>query len=340
MTATITPHPVCTVRDVRRRTRRRTTLVLALACLAALAAFGVRVLLGDYTITVPDFLRIVGGEQIPGATFILMESKLPRAVAGLLAGAAFGAAGSAFQAMLRNPIASPDVLGLSVGASAGAVFALVVLGWTGTSVALAAGAGALAVALCLLAAGSGLRMILAGIGIAAALTALVHWLLLRAQIYQAQDAMVWLTGSLNGVTWTQLRVLALVVAIALPALAIAATRLRILELGDDAATALGANPRAVRTVVTLLVVTLVATATAVTGPIAFVALLSGPIARRLTGGHLSVPTAAAIGATIVIAADHVAAYALPNLPVGVVTGAAGAPFLLWLLARANSRQEA
>ena len=85
---------------------------------------------------------------------------------------------------------------------------------------------------------------------------------------------------------------------------------------------------------------LVAAATAVCGPIAFVSLLSGPIARRLQGGRLSVPTAAAVGAAITVGADHLAAYHLPNLPVGVVTGAAGAPFLLWLLARARSTQEA
>lgn len=337
---TTTTPAIAAVRDARRRTTRRTRLVLAAAWLTVVAAFAVRVLLGDYTVTVPDFLRILAGEQIPGATFIVTESKLPRAVAGLLAGAAMGGAGGAFQAMLRNPIASPDVLGLSIGASAAAVASIVLLGWSGTPVALAAVVGSLVVAGLLLGAGSGHRMILVGIALAAGLQAVVHWLLLRAQVFQAQDALVWLTGSLSPATWPQLRVLAFVVAGLLPLLVLASTRLRVTELGDDTAAGLGVRPARVRAAVTLLVVLLVAGATAVCGPIAFVSLLAGPIAARLQGGRLSVPTAAAVGAALVIAADHVAAEQLPNLPVGVVTGAAGAPFLLWLLVRNRSLQEA
>lgn len=333
------PDAVATLRRVRRRTTTHSALVLAAAAAATVGAFACRVLLGDFTVTVPDFFRILFGAEIPGASFIVWESKLPRAVAAVLAGGAFGAAGAAFQGMLRNPIASPDVLGLSLGASAAAVVALVVLGWSGTPVAVAAALGALAASGILLTAGAGRRMILVGIGLAAALQAVVHWLLLRAQIFHAQDAMVWLSGSLNPATWSQLRVLAVVVAIGLPLLAFASTRLRVVELGDDAAIALGVRPPRVRASVTLLVVLLVAGATAVTGPIAFVSLLSGPIARRLQGGRVAVVTAAFVGATIVLLADHVAAYHLPNLPVGVVTGAAGAPFLLWLLTRSRHLQE-
>lgn len=331
---------VARVSAVRARARRRTRLVLAGAVAAALAAAAVRVLLGDFTVTVADFLRILGGAEIPGATFLVLESKLPRAVAGVLAGAAFGAAGAAFQGMLRNPLASPDVLGLSLGASASAVAAIVLLGWTGTPVAVVATLGALAVALLLLGCGAGHRMILVGIGIAAACQALVQWLLLRADVPHAQDALVWLTGSLSPATWPQLRVLALVVAAALPLLVLASARLRLLELGDDAAAGLGVRPARVRAAVTGLVVVLTAAATAVCGPVAFVALLAGPIARRLQRGALSVGTAAAVGAAVVVAADHVAAYHLPNVPVGVVTGAAGAPFLLWLLTRSRPLQEA
>lgn len=334
---------------VRARTRRRSGLVLTALVTAWLAAFLVRVLLGDFTITVPDALRIVTGTEIPGASFILMESKLPRALAGTCAGLALGASGATFQAMARNPLASPDVLGITMGSSAAAVFTLVVLGGSGPAVTVAALAGGAAVAAAILllsgaAAGAApYRMILTGVALAAMLTSVVHWVLLTADVYRAHEAMVWLTGSLTGVRWAEIGRMALVVAVALPLLAAVASRLRLVELGDDLAHGLGVPPRQVRAQAMGLVVVLTATATAVCGPIAFVAFLAGPIARRLLGGRTSIPAAAVVGAVIVVVADYLAAYALPgtNLPVGVVTGLAGAPFLLWLLVSTRpSRQEA
>ncbi|WP_148667563.1 iron chelate uptake ABC transporter family permease subunit, partial [Arthrobacter sp. Hiyo1] len=114
--------------------------------------FAVTVLLGSYTVTIPDFFRILtahltGGEKIPGASFIVMENKLPRAVLAILIGLAFGLSGGLFQTMLRNPLASPDVIGISYGASAAAVLAIVVFGASGAAVSAAALAGAIGVAL-------------------------------------------------------------------------------------------------------------------------------------------------------------------------------------------------
>lgn len=336
-------------RRVRARARRRTVLVLTALATAWLAAFLVRTLLGDFTITVPDAVRIVTGTEIPGASFILMESKLPRAVGGTLAGLALGASGATFQAMARNPLASPDVLGITMGSSAAAVFTLVILGGSGPAVTVAALAGGAAVAAAILllsgatAGAAPYRMVLTGVALAAMLTSVVHWVLLKADVYRAHEAMVWLTGSLNGVRWVEIGRMALVVAVALPLLAAVAGRLRLVELGDDLAHGLGVPPRRVRAQALGLVVVLTGTATAVCGPIAFVAFLAGPIARRLLGGRTSIPAAAVVGAVIVVVADYLAAYALPgtNLPVGVVTGLAGAPFLLWLLVSTRpSRQEA
>jgi iron complex transport system permease protein len=177
------------------------------------------------------------------------------------------------------------------------------------------------------------RMILVGVGLAAVLSSVVHWVLLRADIYRAQDALVWLTGSLGSVTWSEISRLAVVVAVALPLLAVVTRQLSVLGLGDDLAAGLGVRAGRLRLTVTALVVLLTASATAVCGPIAFVGFLSGPIARRLARGRTSVPAAALVGAAMVLAADWVSAYAVPGTayPVGVVTGLAGAPVLVWLL---------
>lgn len=334
---------VVEVRHARRHARRRGHLVLGGLLLAWLAAMVVRVLLGDFTITVPDFFRIVlgTGEVGHGAEFVLLESKLPRAVAGTLAGLALGSGGATFQMMARNPLASPDVLGLTMGASAAAVSTLVLFHGSGGAVVVAAFVGAAAVAVALLTLSGSrpgaapTRMILVGIALTAMLTSVVHWVLLRADVYRAHEAMVWLTGSLNGITWTQIGLLALVVALALPMLLATARELHLVELGDDLAAGVGAPPQRVRARALLLVVVLVAATTSVCGPVAFVAFLAGPIARRLGGGRASIGAAALVGAVIVVSADHVGANLIPgsNVPVGVVTGLLGAPFLLWLLTR-------
>lgn len=337
---TAAPEHTASVRGVNRRLARRRALVLAALGALALALFAARVLLGDYTVTIPDFLRILGGENIPVASFLVMESKLPRAAVAVVAGLAFGAAGATFQSVLRNPLASPDVVGVSLGASFGAVFSMVVLGWAGTPVMLAAAAGGLAVTGTLLAfsggRGSGSAahtMILVGIGLGAALSAGIHWLMLRTDVHKAQDALVWISGSTNDVTWRQIAGLAVVVAVLLPLLVVAASRLGVLELGDDLATGLGERPTRLRGTVMLLAVLLVTSATAVCGPVAFLAFLAGPIARALNRGRTTLVGAGLVGACIFLAADYVGAYLVPggNVPVGVVTGLAGGPALLALL---------
>lgn len=334
------------VRQSRRRAGRRGRLVFGLLLLAWVTATLVRALLGDYTITLPDAARILlGVGEVPAAAeVILLDSTLPRAVAGTLAGLALGASGATFQLMARNPLASPDVLGLTMGASAAAVFTLVILGGSGSAVTLAAlvGSGLVALALLTLSGsrpgGGPTRMILVGIALTAMLTSVVHWVLLKADVYRAHEAMVWLTGSLSGVTWPQIALLGTVVALGLPLLLATSRDLHLVELGDDLAAGVGATPARVRAQGLLLVVLLVAATTSVCGPIAFVAFLSGPIARRLLGGRASIAAAALVGAVIVVLGDHVGAYAVPevNLPVGVVTGLIGAPVLLWLLTRERS----
>ncbi len=331
--------------------------------LALLVMFAVYVLLGSYTVTIPDFFTIVinhltGGEKIPGASFIVMEHKLPRATVGTLIGVAFGLAGALLQTMLRNPLASPDIIGISYGASAAAVTAIVIFGASGAVVSWAALGGALGVAAIIYAisrgTGSGAgggsrgnaagnRLILAGVGIAAALHAVVNFLMTRADIRTAADVLVWLNGSLNSATWERAGILTASLLVLVPAVIILAGPLRILELGDDAAAGLGIRVNATRLGLVLTAVGLAAVATAAAGPVAFVAFLAGPIARRLVRKP-SLPASAFTGALIVLAADFFASNIAPVildgtvLPVGVITGALGAPFLLWLLVTSNRKE--
>jgi iron complex transport system permease protein len=332
------------VRAARRRPRRRTRLVVAGLSLLLLGVFAARVLLGDFTFTIPDFFRILLGEEIPGASFILMESKLPRAVLGVLVGVAFGLGGAIFQTTLRNPLASPDIIGVSLGASAAAVFAIVSLDRSGAAVSVAAVGGALGVAVLVrlvAGAGAGYRLVLVGVGVAAALSAVVQYLFTRADVWDAQLVLRWLTGSVSGADWPTIRLLALFLLLLLPVLVWLARSLRITELGEDAAAGLGVPGRRTDGLL-LLAVVLTAVAVAAAGPIAFVSFLAGPIARALNGGRTTLAGAGLAGAVLVVAGDYVADYLLAdvNFPVGVVTGAFGAPFLLWLLTRGRTEGRA
>lgn len=321
--------------------RRHLELVAGLSVLVA-GLVVVRVLLGNYTVTVPDFFRIVSGTTIPGASFIVMEVKLPRAVLGALVGIAFGVSGAVFQATLRNPLASPDVIGVSVGASAAAVVAIVALGLDGWGISVAAVAGALGTAaLVRFVAGDHAthRLILGGIGVQAAMLSVVHYFFTRADEWDAQLVLRWITGSLNLADWSAIRVLLVVLAILLPAIAAASRAMRVIELGDDLALSLGERPA--RSLLLLVLATFLAAAgVAAAGPIAFVAFLSGPVARRLNGGRTTLAGAALVGAALVVGADFIAAELLGdiNFPVGVVTGVLGAPFLLWLVATGRTRR--
>lgn len=332
------------VRRARQAPRRRHHLVLAGLTVALAGAFAARVLGGDFTITLPDFFRILGGARIPGATFILMEDKLPRAVLGILAGAAFGTAGAIFQTTLRNPLASPDLVGVSLGASASAVFGIVVLGLGGPALSVAAVLGALALAAGVrLVAGPGStqRLVLVGVTAAAAMTAVVQYLFTRADEFDALLVLHWLTGSLDDATWPAIGTLGALLIVALPLVAVAARAVPAIELGRDVAAGLGVGRR--RTDLMLgLAVLLTALGVAAAGPVAFVAFTAGPVSRALNRGRSTLPGAALVGALLMVAGDYVAAYAVPGVafPVGVVTGAIGAPFLLWLLASGRTGRRA
>jgi iron complex transport system permease protein len=327
----------------RRRTHERTTLVAGALVIGVFAAFCFSVSVGDFPIRVLDVVPALIGSGNEETRFIVRELRLPRALTGLLVGAAFGCSGAIFQTLARNPLASPDIIGISAGASTGAVAAIVLFHAGATTVALAAFCGALATALAIYVLAykrgiSAYRLVLVGIGLGAVCASLTSYLLTRAQIFQAQRAQVWLVGSLNGSRWEDVRMLVATLLVLTPAAALLARPLRALQLGDDVARGLGVGVQRAYTALLLTGVGLAAVGTAAAGPIAFVAFAAPAITRRLApAAGITLFPAALAGALLVLVADVMGRRVLePNgLPVGVVTGILGAPYLLYLLARAN-----
>jgi iron complex transport system permease protein len=218
----------------------------------------------------------------------------------------------------------------------------VVIGASGTIVSIGALVGTLVTAAVIYGLAykrgvSSYRLVLVGVGIAAVLVAMTSYLLTRAEIFDAQRAYVWLTGSLNGRGWEHVRPVAIAMAVLFPAVVVLGRPLRALQLGDDTAKGLGVAVERNRASLILVAVALVAVATAASGPVSFVAFVSAPIARRLVNAPVTLVPAAMMGALLMLLSDLVArrVFAPTELPVGVVTGIIGAPYLVWLLARAN-----
>ncbi|MBO9196659.1 iron ABC transporter permease [Rhizobium sp. 16-449-1b] len=325
----------------RRRGRRHAAVVLALLLLV-IAIFAFTLSVGQ-TVTPPgDVLRVLMGETVPGASFTVGQLRLPRAVLAILAGLSFGLGGVAFQVMLRNPLASPDIIGISSGAGAAAVFAIIVLSMKGPFVSIFAVVAGLGVALLVYGLSSrngvaGTRLVLVGIAVSAMLESIISYILSQAPAWNLQEAMRWLTGSVNGVQLGQALPLLLSLIVFGGLLLSRSRDLEALRLGDDTAAALGVRVSRTRIIIIIGAVGVIATATAVTGPIAFVAFLAGPIAARIVGGSgsLLVPSAL-IGAVLVLGGDYIGQFLLPGrYPVGVVTGALGAPYLIFLIVRVN-----
>lgn len=331
--------------DLARRHAARRARTVVLVLIGAAAAIAVTSLsIGDYPLSIGQLWDVLVGGGDRAERYVVFQVRLPRLAMALLAGAALGVAGALLQSILRNPLASPDLLGISGGSTLAAVFGLLVLGITGPALAGLAFVGGLLASLLLLAAArgqaAGFRLILAGIGVSFLSASVVGYLLTRAQLPQAQSALVWITGSLSTTPWWQVLVLAATWVVTVPALVVLARRLPVAVLGFSTATGLGVRPGAVRVAVVLLSVLLTAVTCAFTGPISFIALCAPAIARPLIAhGSIAIGASAIVGAALLAASDLVAQFAIPGVavPVGVVTGALGAVFLLWLLATSKGR---
>ncbi|HEX7134719.1 MAG TPA: iron chelate uptake ABC transporter family permease subunit [Iamia sp.] len=298
---------------------------------------------GDYPIAFTEVLRTMAGYGVEPERLVIHELRLPRAALAASVGAAFGLSGGIFQRITGNPLASPDLIGVNSGAAASAVGVIVLFAGTPTQVAIGSllGASLSALAVYLLAWKAGVstyRLILIGIAVGAFMSAVTSWLLTKADIYDAARAAVWLAGDVSGAGWRDIQPLWVALAGLVPAALLLARQLRMLELGDDAALALGTRVERVRGLLLLVGVALAAVAVSASGPIVFVALAAPQIARRLTGGRtVGLVPAALVGALLLGVSDLVAKriIAPSELPVGIVTAILGAPYLLVLLALSN-----
>ena len=311
-------------------------LLLVLVSVASLA-----LTLGDYPITAWEALQaLFGGGGDPLASYFVQDQRAPRVVAGVLVGAALGASGCIFQSLSGNPLASPDIIGFTIGAASGAIIQLTLFDAGPAATALGAllggfGTAAVVYFLAYRQGLSGYRLVLVGVGVAAVLQGLNSLLIVRASLSAAQSAAQWLAGSLNATLWPETALLALAMLILLPAAIALARPLRVMTSGDELAISLGVPIERRRLELVVVGVALVSVATAVAGPIAFVALAAPQLARALLGGRsLGMFPAALMGALLVVSSDVIAqrVFAPTQLPVGVVTGTLGGIYLIGLLA--------
>ncbi|PXY34012.1 iron ABC transporter [Prauserella flavalba] len=304
---------------------------------------------GSSHIEVLDVLRTLLGGGDRRENGIIFDLRLPRTLAGVLVGGAFGLAGAIFQTIARNPLASPDILGVTWGAAVGAV-ALIVAGGTRGQVsgvvaelgvplaALGAGlvAGLLLYALSWRRGIDGHRMVLVGIGLSAIGYNAVYWLLTVGDVDDATRATTWLVGNLADVGWESIGPVAIALAVLVPATLVCAHTMGGLQFGDDTARGLGIRVDAARGTLLLLAAGLAAVATAAAGPITFVALAAPQIALRLARTPRP-PLAGAmvLGALLTVGADLALRTFAPDLPVGVLTSVLGAPYLIYLFVRSR-----
>ncbi|MFI0224124.1 FecCD family ABC transporter permease [Streptomyces lydicus] len=328
--------------------RRAAVAAVALTVLLA-AVCGAYLSVGESFVPPSQVVDVLLGR--PSAHELVVGTlRLPRMTVGLMVGAAFGVAGGLIQTVARNPLASPDIIGISQGASALTVAAMTfgvappaVGGGTATDAVLpylSVAGGVLAAGLVYVFAWRGglhaTRFVLIGIGCAVALRSVTHLFLTKGDYLVAQQAQVWMTGSLNGRGWAEAAPLGGALLVLLPGVLWAARAQRAVVLDDGIATALGVRLGRTRLGLVALGVVLASLATGAAGPVDFVALLAPQIARRMTRtAQIPLLCSALLGAVLVVLGDLLARklFAPTELPVGVLTAAVGAPYLLWLVVR-------
>ncbi|MFJ7175691.1 FecCD family ABC transporter permease [Streptomyces massasporeus] len=323
------------------------TLLLAAA---AFLVFCVSIAVGDFPVGLPQVIATIFGRGEQVDQFIIMDLRMPRALAGLVVGVALGVSGAITQSIARNPLASPDVLGITSGASAVAVFLVTVSGGTAAAIvdsvglpaaALAGGLGTglLVYFLAWRRGVDGFRLILIGISVSAVMEAVTTWLLVTADIRDVARAQAWLVGSLEDRSWGEVWTALWCGLVLLLVVSCVAFQFRPMHFGDEVAAGLGVRYTRVRAVLLLCAVLLAGVAVSAAGPVPFVALVAPQVAMRLARCPTPPMVASGlVGALLLTGSDLVARTALPvSLPVGVVTAAIGGPFLVYLLVRANLR---
>jgi len=324
---------------VSLRLRRRTAVVVIIVAVLTIALALVALTLGEYPLTLSQIIGALFGSESDGIRRIVVDGRLPRILLTLVAGASLGLSGALFQSLTRNPLGSPDIIGFTSGAYTGALLVILVAGGNYVAVSFGALAGGLltAVAVYVLAfrrGVQGFRLIVIGIAISAILQAVNSWLIISSKLEVAISASAWGAGSFNGSSWREFVPVCVVLVVLVPLLVVVARPLRALELGDDAAAALGVRTERLRIVLIVVGVALTAVVTAVAGPIAFVALAAPQVAHRISrSAGVALLPSAVVGAALLLASDVVAqrVIAPTQLPVGIVTVCIGGIYLVGLL---------
>ena len=301
-------------------------------------------MLGKEKYSIETVIRVLVGQKIDGANFAISIIRLPRMLAGLLVGISLAIAGNTFQTILRNPLASPDVIGISTSSSAAAVFCILVLNYSSFITSIISTIFGIFVAMLIYTLSKGNvfsnnRLILIGIGVQTMLNAFISYIMVNANEYDVTKALRWLSGSLNGVQMKSIPSLFVITIIFTCIILLLENHLKVMELGEDLSISLGVNTNLIRIVLIISAVFLIAFSTSVTGPISFIAFLSGPISKRLVGtGCKNIFISGLIGAILVLSSDLIGQFALnTRYPVGVITGVLGAPYLLILLLKLNKK---
>lgn len=319
-----------------------TAFALLLGCvLLAVYALGS----GTLSLSAHQVIDALRGEGPKNLSVIVTQWRLPRVAMALVLGAALGISGAIFQSLMRNPLGSPDVIGFNTGAYSGVLIAIVLFNGSISEITAGAMAGGILTGLLIywLAWRKGVqtfRLIVVGIAIRALLIGTNTWLIINASLESALTAGLWSAGSLNGITWQKSLPAIGVIVVAVLLAQMLCRRMRLLEMGDDTASALGVPVERSRLLLLLTGVSLTAAATAVAGPISFIALVAPQISRRLcTNQQQPLLFAALTGALLLLAADVTAQrlFMPYQIPVGVLTVSLGGIYLIVLLIRESRR---
>ncbi len=336
--------------------RPRVLAVPAIAAVLLVLVAALNIGKGSAQLDVPQVLEALFGGGDRRTRGIIFDLRLPRTLTGILVGAAFGLSGAIFQSIARNPLASPDILGVTWGAGVGAVTMITIGGNAGQvsgllstiGVPLAALAGGLIAGLLLYALSwrrgiDGYRMVLVGIGLSAVGYNVVYWLLTVGDVDDATRATTWIVGNLSDVGWESVGPVLLALVVLVPLTLVCGRTIGGLQFGDETARGLGIRVDAARGTLLLLAAGLAAVATAGAGPITFVALAAPQIALRLARtAQPPLVGSMVLGALLTVCADFAVRLApgAGGLPVGVLTAVLGAPYLIFLFVRSRRKERA
>ncbi|MFD5429519.1 FecCD family ABC transporter permease [Streptomyces sp. NPDC127084] len=330
------------------RFQGRAAAVTAALLVALVVVMGVVLTTGDFELSIGEVVSAITGKDSGAADFIVNTLRMPRLLTAVCVGAALAVSGAILQSLTGNSLGTPDIIGFTNGSASGALLVIVVWHGSMTQIALGALAGGLAtaaaVSLLLLGRGlQGFRLVVVGIGVSALLLALNSYLITRASWQEALEAQAWLVGSLGNRGWAHANAIGLAVLVLLPPALFLSRRLSMVEMGDGIATALGVNVARTRAALLVISVALAAFATAVTGPILFIALAAPQLARGLTRSSAPGLVSSAVMGALLLAVSDLAVqrlFAPALLPVGTATGTIGGLYLIWLLITESRKSRA